>query len=373
MIDVKFTDLNLSPALMHDLKHQGFEKPMPIQALAIPFLMDGRDLIGQAKTGTGKTLAFGIPIVEKIDTSKREVQALILLPTRELAEQVSGEFRKIGYSKKIRSGAFYGGKSISNQINQLKYGIQVVVGTPGRIQDLINRRMLDLSSVKILVLDEADRMLDMGFVDDIMKIISYVPKDRQTMLFSATMPENIKRLSHRIMKSPENISVTPEELTVDEIEQFYYEAAQNDKFDKFIKVVKQEMPSSAIIFCNTKRWADTLAKLMQRRGMRTEAIHGDLSQNQRDRVITGFKGRKFNFMVATDVAARGLDIQDVSHVFNYDIPKDKENYIHRIGRTGRAGKKGRAISFITPKEIHDLWGIEHACRTKIQPAEEDKR
>jgi ATP-dependent RNA helicase DeaD len=373
VIDVKFSDLNLSPQMMNDLKHNKFETPMPVQALAIPFLMDGRDLIAQAKTGTGKTLAFAIPIIEKVDTNNRDVQALILLPTRELAEQVSGEFRKIGYGKKVRSGAFYGGKSIHNQAKALSQGTHVVVGTPGRIMDLMDRRMLDISRVRMLVLDEADRMLDMGFIDDIKKIISKVPRERQTMLFSATIPDRIAGLTRSMMRNPEKISVTPEELTVEEIEQSYYEAPQSEKLDKFLRVIKEEVPSSAIVFCNTKRWADTLSRLMRNKGHRTEALHGDLSQNQRDRVIEGFKGRRFNFMVATDVAARGLDIQDVSHIFNYDLPKDKENYIHRIGRTGRAGKKGKAISFITPKEIHDLWGIEHTCRTKIHPAEAQRR
>ena len=367
----KFSELNLSPQTQKDLEHNNFVTMMPIQELSIPMLLEGRDLIAQAKTGTGKTLAFGIPIVEKVDPANRDVQALIMAPTRELAEQVAGEMRKIGYGKRIRTTSVYGGKSIDAQAKQLSSGSPIVVGTPGRIMDMIERRLLRLGTVKILVLDEADRMLDMGFIDDIRKIIAHIPKERQTMLFSATIPDRIGQLAHTIMKKPEHISVSPEELTVNEIEQYYYETPQNVKFDTFMAVVQKERPDSAIIFTNTKRWADTLTNMMQRRGMSTEAIHGDLSQNQRDRVIEGFKRKKFIFMVATDVAARGLDIDDVTHVFNYDIPREKENYIHRIGRTGRAGKSGKAISFISSQEIHDLWTIEHTCRTKINEARLD--
>ncbi|MFZ2454941.1 MAG: DEAD/DEAH box helicase [Candidatus Altiarchaeia archaeon] len=364
----KFSELNLSPQIQKDLEHNKFVTMMPVQELAIPILLEGRDLIAQAKTGTGKTLAFGIPLMEKVDPANRNVQALVMAPTRELAEQVAGEMRKIGYGKRVRTTSVYGGKSIDQQAKQLSAGSPIVVGTPGRIMDMIERRLLRLDNVKILVLDEADRMLDMGFIDDIRKIIAHIPKDRQTMLFSATIPDRIGQLAHTIMKHPEHVSVSPEELTVNEIEQFYYETPQNVKFDAFMSVVQTERPESAIIFTNTKRWADTLTSMMQRRGMATEAIHGDLSQNQRDRVIEGFKRKRFTFMVATDVAARGLDIDDVTHVFNYDIPREKENYVHRIGRTGRAGKSGKAISFISPNEIHDLWAMEHACRTKITEA-----
>jgi len=368
MNDIKFSDLKISPEILKDLESNGFVKPMPIQEIGIPILLEGRDLIGQAKTGTGKTLAFAIPIIEKIDPNVRNPQALIITPTRELAEQVCNEIRKVSYGKRVKCAAFYGGKSLMPQAKALSSGVHVVVGTPGRLIDLLDRRMLRLDQVKILVLDEADRMLDMGFIDDIRKIISHIPRQRQTMLFSATIPDRVKDLSRSIMNNPEIISVTPEELTVNEIEQFYYEIDRKAKLDAFISVVRKESPTSAIVFTNTKRWADTLSRLMQRKGLRTEAMHGDLSQNQRDRVMEGFRAKKITFMVATDVAARGLDIEDVSHIFNYDIPKDKENYIHRIGRTGRAGKTGRAISFIAPQEIHDLWEIEHTCRTKINEA-----
>ena len=360
--------MNLSHHVLKDLSYHGLENPMPIQAQAIPVLLKGRDLIGEAKTGTGKTLAFAIPIIERTDLSKNRVQSLVLTPTRELAEQVAGEIQKVGYQKKVRVAAFYGGKSINNQARQLFKGVHVAVGTPGRVLDLIGRRMLALDQVNMLVLDEADRMLDMGFIDDIREIISHVPPVRQTMLFSATIPEEIQVLAKEIMWEPEVISILSEDRTVDEITQEYYETTKTAKFDLFIDVMRKEQPESAIVFCNTKSWADTLAKLMNRHGFRAQAIHGDLSQNQRDSVMEDFRNKKLKYLVATDVAARGLDIDDVSHVFNYDIPKEKENYVHRIGRTARAGKTGKAISFILGSQIHDLWGIEHFARTKIEPA-----
>jgi len=368
MDDKGFGGLNISHHVLKDLDFHGLSSPMPIQEQAIPVLLSGKDLIAEAKTGTGKTLAFAIPVVEKINLERKGVQTLVLAPTRELAEQVSGEMSKVSYNKKVRIAAFYGGKSISAQANVLSRGVQVVVGTPGRILDLIERRMLRLDGVHTLVLDEADRMLDMGFIDDIRRIISHVPSERQTMLFSATMPESIRGLAQSIMKDPQVITIKSEQLTVDTVDQVYYEVSRDDKLDIFAGVLKMENPASAIIFCNTKRWADTLIRLMKHRGFHGEALHGDLSQNQRDRVMEGFRRKKFMFLVATDVAARGLDIDDVSHIFNYDLPKDRENYIHRIGRTARAGKSGKAISFVTHGEIRDLWDIEHVCRTTIKQA-----
>lgn len=364
-----FSDLDLSHHVLKDLEYHGLEKPLPIQDQAIPLLLSGKDLIAEAKTGSGKTLAFAIPIIEKIDCDRRDVQALVVTPTRELANQVAGEIRKVGYKKRVRAAAFYGGKSVSGNVQILNKGVHVVVGTPGRLLDLIDRRILKLGRVNMLVLDEADRMLDMGFIDDIRKIISNVPRERQTMLFSATMPEKIRNLAGSVMNNPEIISISSEELTVDEIDQYYYEIPQKKKLDSFIKIVKNEQPASAIIFCNTKRWTDTLSHLMNKRGFRCNALHGDLSQNQRDRVMEDFRKKKFKFLVATDVAARGLDIDDVSHIFNYDIPKDPDSYVHRIGRTARAGKKGRAISLIASSEIRSLWDIENRCRTSIQQAE----
>jgi ATP-dependent RNA helicase DeaD len=363
-----FGDLNLSHHVLKDLEYHGLKAPMPIQGQAIPVLMAGRDLIAEAKTGTGKTLAFAIPLIEKADPTQKRVQALILTPTRELAEQVAGEIKKIGYQKNVKVAACYGGKSINNQARELQDGAQIVVGTPGRILDLIGRRLLRLDGVSTFVLDEADRMLDMGFIDDIREIIRSLPAERQSMLFSATIPDEIRELAHSMLNNPEVISIVSDERTVDEIEQSYYETTRTGKFDMFVDVMKAENPESAIIFCNTKRWADTLEKLMHRRGLKASVIHGDLTQSQRDSVMEGFKKGRVRFLIATDVAARGLDINDVSHVFNYDIPREKENYVHRIGRTARAGKTGKAISFITQAEIHDLWGIEHFARTKITPA-----
>ncbi len=363
-----FNSLKLSSHVLNDLKFHGLKTPMPIQEQAIPVLLGGRDLIAEAKTGTGKTLAFAIPIIEGIDHERRGVQSLILTPTRELAEQVAGEIKKIGRQRRVKVEAFYGGKSIMPQAKALEQGVHIVVGTPGRILDLIGRRMLRLDRVTMFVLDEADRMLDMGFIDDIREIIRELPTERQTMLFSATIPDQIGELARSIMRDPEVISIKSEERTVDEISQSYYETTKTGKFDAFVEVLKKEEPESAIIFCNTKRWADTLGSLMRRRGFKTEALHGDLSQSQRDRVMEGFRAKKIRYLIATDVAARGLDIDDVSHVFNYDIPRERENYVHRIGRTGRAGKTGKAISFITSAEVHDLWGIEHFARTKISPA-----
>ncbi len=365
MDNLGFEGLDLSIEVIQDLTYHGLTDPMPIQTEAIPLLLKGHDLIAQAKTGTGKTLAFSIPIIEKIDPQNRAVQALVVAPTRELAIQVAGEIKKIGYKKKANVVCVYGGASINAQAQQLRRGSQIVVGTPGRLIDLVGRNILDLRQVNTLVLDEADRMLDMGFIDDIRRIISFIPQDRQTMLFSATIADNVRHLAEQITRGAQNISTGEDDILVDDIEQCYYEVSQDEKLDVFEKVVKAENPDSAIVFCNTKRWADTLIKLMQRRGFHAQALHGDLSQKQREIVMDGFRKKKFKFLVATDVAARGLDIDDVSHVFNYDIPIDPDSYIHRIGRTGRAGKIGKAISFITPKEIRGIWDIQNRCQTEI--------
>ena len=366
MDSIEFRDLDLSQGLVRSLAENGFTTPMSIQEAAIPVLLGGGDLIAEAKTGTGKTLAFAIPIIEKIDVGGRGVQALVVTPTRELANQITEEFRKIGASKSVRVCAVYGGKSISPQAKELSRGAHVVVGTPGRLLDMMQRRILDLSKVRTLVLDEADRMLDMGFVKDVLRIISHTPSERQTMLFSATMSDDVKRLSDSIMRKPEVISTsTDETLTVDEIDQGYFEVEREKKLSHFIKVVRDESPESAIVFCNTKRWAEKLCNIMRDRGFAADRIHGNLAQGARDRVIGDFKRGKFTFLVATDVAARGLDIDGVSHVFNYDIPREPKNYVHRIGRTGRAGKSGRALSFVMSGEVRELWGVEHACRTSI--------
>ncbi len=369
MNEISFSELDLSSHVMEDLEYHGFQEAMPIQAEAIPYILDGYDLIAQAKTGTGKTLAFAIPIVEKINPSERVVQSLIITPTRELALQVSGEMKKIGYKKGLSVATVYGGRKISTQAEALAKGAQIVVGTPGRILDLINRRILRLDRVKMLVLDEADRMLDMGFIIDIRKILSHIPKERQTMLFSATIGERVTQLAQSIARNPHIVATGDNELLVEEVEQCYYEVSQKEKLDVFLEVVRRENPSSAIIFCNTKRWAETFSRLLRQRGFNSQAIHGDLTQKQRERVMEGFREKKFKFLIATDVAARGLDIDNVSHVFNYDVPKEPEGYVHRIGRTARAGASGKAVTFICPNEVRSLWDIENRCETKILKAE----
>lgn len=365
MDDIGFSELDLSGSVVQDLQYHGFETMLPIQHESIPVLLDGRDLIAQAKTGTGKTFAFAVPIVEKIVETDKSVQALVVTPTRELAIQVAGEIKKIAYRKRIKVACVYGGKSVSSQAKVVRDGAHTVVGTPGRLLDLIGRGILSLNKTRMLVLDEADRMLDMGFIDDIRKIISHTPSDRQTMLFSATIPDSVRTLAREITKNPVDISTGADDLMVDDIDQCYYEIPQREKLDVFEKVVRRENPRKAIIFCNTKRWADKLTKLLSRRGLDARVLHGDMNQSQREKVTHRFRKNDFKFLVATDVAARGLDIEDVSHIFNYDLPKDPDSYVHRIGRTGRCGKIGKAVSFINPQEIRELWGIEHRCQTKI--------
>jgi len=368
MDTIGFSELDLSGHVMHDLQHHGFETMMPIQQESIPVLMSGRDLIAQAKTGTGKTLAFAIPIVEKINEQDKFVQALVVTPTRELAIQVAGEIKKIGYKKRVNVTCVYGGKSIRDQAKSIQRGAQAVVGTPGRLLDLIGRGILSLSRVRMLVLDEADRMLDMGFVDDIMKIISHTPSERQTMLLSATIQDRVRSLAKSITRNPVDITTSTDDLTVKDIEQCYYEIPQKQKLDLFMKVVKRESPGKSIIFCNTKRWVDKLTRILQQRGLDARSLHGGMTQGQREKVSNGFRKTQFTFLVATDVAARGLDIDDITHIFNYDLPREPDSYVHRIGRTARAGKNGKAISFITSRETRELWGIEHRCQTKIPQA-----
>jgi len=361
-----FSELDLSHHVLMDLRYHGFEEPMPIQSESIPLLLEGRDLIAEAKTGTGKTLAFAIPVIERINPTNRKTQALVLVPTRELANQVSDEITKIGYKKRVRSIPVYGGRSINGQAEKIRNGAHVVVGTPGRLIDLIDRKILYLNNVNMLVLDEADRMLDMGFIDDLKRIISHVPDERQTMLFSATIPDEIRNLAYSIMCDPGIISLSSDEMTVEDVEQEYCEIPQKEKLDVFVEIIYREKPESAIIFCNTKKWVETLSRLLKRWNIHSKALHGDMTQKQRDRVMSDFRNREFRFLIATDVASRGLDIEGVSHVFNYDIPKDPDNYIHRIGRTARAGNCGKAITLISPKEIRNLRDIEHRYRTKVQ-------
>ncbi|MBE3562552.1 MAG: DEAD/DEAH box helicase [Hydrogenibacillus schlegelii] len=362
-----FQQFGVSPEILKAIADMGFEEPSPIQKEAIPKILAGLDVIGQAQTGTGKTAAFGIPIVERVDPDRSEVQALVLTPTRELAIQVSGEIRRIAKYKKVKALPVYGGQSIGHQIRALRLGVHVVIGTPGRLIDHIERGTLKLDGVRILVLDEADEMLDMGFIEDIERILKALPTERQTLLFSATMPEEIRRLAARYMKHPETVKVTRETVTAPSIEQVYYKVLEKNKVDALCRILDTEETELGIIFCRTKKGVDELTEQLQARGYLVDALHGDLSQAQRDKVMADFRNGRIEYLIATDVAARGLDISNVSHVINFDIPQDPESYVHRIGRTGRAGKKGIAITLVTPREMKQLRVIEQVAKTKIQP------
>ncbi|MBX5491075.1 MAG: DEAD/DEAH box helicase [Chloroflexi bacterium] len=341
-----FEALGLSPALLRALDAMGYERPTEIQERVIPLLLADRDVIGQAQTGTGKTAAFGIPIVERSDPERAEVQALVLAPTRELAVQITQELRALAQFRPLAIATIYGGSSMRAQLDALARGAQVVVGTPGRILDHLGRGTLDLSRVRLLVLDEADRMLDMGFMPDVERILRRLPRDRQTALFSATVPLIIKRLALRYMRAPEHVAVRPEEPTVETVEQVYYEVAERDKLDGLCYVLDTEQPQQAIIFCHMQVTVDRVHRALVRRGYQAEALHGNLRQSQRERILHDFRTGKLPLLVATNVAARGLDIPAVSHVINYDIPEDAETYVHRIGRTARAGRPGKAITFV---------------------------
>ncbi len=358
-----FGQLELDKKIVSALTAMGFEEPSPIQAATIPLVLEGHDVIGQAQTGTGKTAAFGIPLVQSI-TDFRHIQALIMTPTRELAIQVAEEVGKIGRLRRVRALPVYGGQPIERQIRALKNNVQIVIGTPGRLIDHINRGTIHLEHIKFLVLDEADEMLDMGFVDDMEEIMRSLPSERQTLLFSATMPRPILSLTKKYMKAPKNVAVSREELTVPLIEQYYYET--KDKVEGLCRLLDTEIDGKLIIFCRTKKGVDDLSIALSSRGYMAEGLHGDLSQNQRDRVMRKFREGSIDILIATDVAARGIDIDNITHVVNFDIPQDPESYVHRIGRTGRAGNTGVAMTFITPREFRQLKLIERMAKTKIQ-------
>jgi ATP-dependent RNA helicase DeaD len=360
-----FAELGLSEPLLESLSHLGYERPTPIQEQTIPALLAGRDVIGQAQTGTGKTAAFGLPLLQYIDLDQNEVQALVVTPTRELCIQVTQALRAYGERRGVQVVATFGGAPIRSQIAQLKSGAQVVVGTPGRIMDLISRHALFLSDARYVVLDEADEMLDLGFIEDIEFILSRAPTGRQTALFSATMPPPIRELAERFMFDAEVIKVQAPTLTVDTVEQFYAVVDEREKADTLARIVREEKPDQAIIFVRTKIGADRLARNLGDRGVRVKALHGDMSQGQRDGVMLAFKGERERLLVATDVAARGLDISGVTHVINYDPPNSPDIYVHRIGRTGRVGRSGRAITLVTPKQRKDIDAIEKHARTQL--------
>ncbi|MCL6611930.1 MAG: DEAD/DEAH box helicase [Peptococcaceae bacterium] len=343
----------------------GFEEPTPIQSRAIPLLNGGRDVIGQAQTGTGKTAAFGIPIVEKLNM-REGVQALVVTPTRELAVQVAEEISRIGRYRRVRTLPVYGGQSIDRQIRALQQGVQVVIGTPGRLLDHLRRKTLRLDRVRMVVLDEADEMLDMGFIEDVEAILKSTPENRQTLLFSATMPKEVQDLARNYLKDPEFVTVSRGSITVPQIDQVYYETKERSKVDTIARLLDTLDISKAIVFCRTKRGVDDLVSKMEARGYPVAGLHGDMSQYQRNQVMRRFRNSQVEVLVATDVAARGLDIENVSHVINFDLPQDVEFYVHRIGRTGRAGKAGKAVTLVTPRDYPQLRLIEKLTGTRIR-------
>ncbi|HER0855864.1 DEAD/DEAH box helicase [Streptococcus pyogenes] len=364
---MKFTEFNLSQDIQSAVVTAGFEKASPIQEMTIPLALEGKDVIGQAQTGTGKTAAFGLPTLNKIRTNENIIQALVIAPTRELAVQSQEELFRFGRKKGVKVRSVYGGSSIEKQIKALKSGAHIVVGTPGRLLDLIKRKALILDHVETLILDEADEMLNMGFLEDIEAIISRVPADRQTLLFSATMPAPIKQIGVKFMKDPEHVQIKNKELTNVNVDQYYVRVKEQEKFDTMTRLMDVNQPELSIVFGRTKRRVDEITRGLKLRGFRAEGIHGDLDQNKRLRVIRDFKNDQIDILVATDVAARGLDISGVTHVYNYDITQDPESYVHRIGRTGRAGKSGESITFVSPNEMGYLSMIENLTKKQMKP------
>jgi ATP-dependent RNA helicase DeaD len=365
-VTITFEELGLSEPTLKAITELGYEEPTSIQARTISRMLEGADLIAQAQTGTGKTAAFALPIIEKLEANVRTPQALILTPTRELAMQVAEAFHSYGKYHRVMVLPVYGGQPIDRQLRALDRGVQVVVGTPGRLLDHIRRGTLKLGQVRAVVLDEADEMLDMGFIEDIEAILSETPSERQTALFSATIPAPIAELARKYMREPERISIAAEQMTVPQIRQVYYEVGARDKFEMLGRILDFEMPEAAIVFCRTKSEVDSLGERLIARAFPAETLHGDLSQIQRDRVMSRFRTGQVELLVATDVAARGLDIEHVTHVINYDIPLDPEIYVHRVGRTGRAGRSGCAITLVTPRERRLLRYIERVTGAPIQ-------
>lgn len=368
METVKFEELELTEQILKAVTEMGFEAASPIQAQAIPAQLNGEDIIGQAQTGTGKTAAFGIPLLQKIDPKDKNLQAIALCPTRELAIQVADEIRRLAkFMHGVKVLPIYGGQDIVKQIRSLKAGTQIVIGTPGRVMDHMRRKTVKFDQIRTVILDEADEMLNMGFVEDIETILSEVPEDRQTVLFSATMPPEIMSIARKFQKNPTIVKVVKKELTVPQINQYYYEVKPKNKLEVLCRLLDMYDPKLSLVFCNTKRQVDELTSELQGRGYFAEGLHGDLKQVQRDRVMNSFRKGRTDILVATDVAARGIDVDDVEAVFNYDIPQDDEFYVHRIGRTGRAGREGKAFSLVVGKEIYKLRDIQKYCRTKIKP------
>ncbi len=360
-----FNDLGLAPQIQQALEELGYQEPSPIQERAIPELLAGHDVIGQAQTGTGKTAAFGLPLLQYIDPADDEVQAVVLTPTRELCIQVTQALRSYAEHLDVNIVAVFGGAPIKSQQSQLRAGAHVVVATVGRMMDLMSRRSLVLTAARYVVLDEADEMLDLGFIEDVEKILRMCPSGRQTALFSATMPPPIKHLAESYMYDPKTIKITPKKLTVDAIEQAFVEVDAKEKAARLVELLKTEEPEQAIIFCRTKIGASKLEKTLKDKGLDVKALHGDMSQGARDGVMISFKDHRVRLLVATDIAARGLDIEHVTHVINYDVPASSEVYVHRIGRTGRVGRTGRAITFVTPAQRDEIGRIERDVKTSI--------
>jgi ATP-dependent RNA helicase DeaD len=359
--------MKLNPTLLRGLAGMGFEKPFPIQERAIGPLLRGQDLIGQARTGTGKTAAFSLPMLQAMDAKSRQVQGLVLAPTRELAVQITEEVKRLGAYTGMRMVTIYGGQSINVQRDALRQGVQIVIGTPGRVIDHLKRGWLNLYSVKFVVLDEADTMLDMGFIDDVEFILSHAPQKKQICLFSATMPYRITELAKKYMISPEKVLVDSDEPSVDTLDQYYAVLGHSEKLDFLVDLLQREKPASAIIFCRTKRGAHRLALDLQRRGFDTVPLHGDLSQNQRDHSMNTFRLGRADILVATDVASRGIDVSQVACVVNYDVPMDPLLYFHRVGRTARAGRPGKAFSFVTREDTGDFGRILRMTKAPITP------
>lgn len=360
-----FAALGVNPVIIRALDEMGFEEPSPIQIATIPILLGGTDMVGQAQTGTGKTAAFAIPLLQRLNPELERPQALVLTPTRELALQVADEIAKIGKHMRARELAIYGGQPIERQIKALRAGVSVVIGTPGRIIDHIRRHTLKLDQMHTFILDEADEMLSMGFIEDIELIMSQLPKERQSICFSATMPDAIVAITERYMKDPSRVSIDRSDLMAPNIEQAYFEVRERDKVDALTRIVDHEAISRGIVFCGTKRGCDELASALQARGYLAEALHGDLNQVQRNRVLLRFREGQIELLVATDVAARGLDVENVTHVINYDIASSPEYHVHRVGRTGRIGREGTAFTLIHPREFRQLKLIERATRAQI--------
>lgn len=366
METIRFDELELDERILKAVQEMGFEQASPIQAKAIPAVLSGKDIVGQAQTGTGKTAAFGIPLLQNVNPKSKHLQSIVLCPTRELAIQVAEEMRKLSkFMHGVKVLPIYGGQDITKQIRSLKAGTQVMIGTPGRVMDHMRRKTVKFAHVNMIVLDEADEMLNMGFREDIETILKDIPEERQTVLFSATMPKPIMDIAKTYQRDSEIIKVVKKELTVPKIEQYYYEVKPKNKSEVLSRLIDMYSPKLSLVFCNTKRGVDELVENLKGRGYFAEGLHGDLKQQQRDRVMNGFRNGKTDILVATDVAARGIDVDDVEAVFNYDVPQDDEYYVHRIGRTGRAGRMGRAFTFVVGKEVYKLKDIQRYCKTKI--------